>query len=49
MNNNLTNEQRERQGRRQRYLNIFRARIPTFDDNFLSRSETQNQNQLFQR
>lgn len=35
--------------RRQRYLNIIRQRMPTFDDNFLSRSETQIQNQLYRR
>ena len=45
----LTAEQRERQLRRQRYLNIIRARMPTFDDNFMSRSESQIQNQLYRR
>lgn len=30
-------------------MNIIRQRMPTFDDNFLSRSETQIQNQLYRR
>lgn len=44
------NQNRERRDNRNtQYMSIFQQRIPTFDDNFLSRSENQIQRQFHQR